>query len=45
MTAYARKSSMTARFGPGEQTPRARIATEVNEMWKQLTGPDSNDLG
>jgi hypothetical protein len=36
---------MTVRSGPGEQTPRAGIATEVIEMWKQLTGPEGNDLG
>ena len=35
---------MTVRSGPGEQTPRAGIATEVIEMWKQLTGPEGNDL-
>ena len=35
---------MTVRSGPGEQTPRAGIATEVTEMWKQLTGPEGNDL-
>jgi len=35
---------MTVRSGPGEQTPRAGIATEVIEMWTQLTGPDGNDL-
>ena len=35
---------MTVRSGPGEQTSRAGIATEVIEMWKQLTGPDGNDL-
>ena len=35
---------MTVRSGPGEQTSRAGIATEVIEMWKQLTGPEGNDL-
>ena len=35
---------MTVRSGPGEQTSRAGIATEVTEMWKQLTGPEGNDL-
>jgi nucleotide-binding universal stress UspA family protein len=35
---------MTVRSGPGEQTPRAGIATEVIEMWTQLTGPEGNDL-
>jgi hypothetical protein len=35
---------MTVRSGPGEQTPRAGIAAEVIEMWKQLTGPEGNDL-
>ena len=35
---------MTVRSGPGEQTPRAGIATEVIEMWQQFTGPDGNDL-
>jgi hypothetical protein len=35
---------MTVRSGPGEQTPRAGIAAEVIEMWKQLTGPDGDDL-
>ena len=44
MTAYARERSMTVRSGPGEQTPRAGIATEVIEMWQQLTGPEGNDL-
>jgi hypothetical protein len=44
MTAYARERPMTVRSGPGEQTSRAGIATEVIEMWKQLTGPEGNDL-
>jgi hypothetical protein len=44
MTAYARERSMTVPSGPGEQTPRAGIATEVVEMWTQLTGPEGYDL-
>ena len=35
---------MTVRSGPGELTSRAGIATEVIEMWTQLTGPEGNDL-